>query len=304
MDLKKRSHDMRIYVMPTLYGWLFIGMGAIFFFISIYRNNNITYMLAFLFISTLFVAMIQTHNNLLGISLRSIHIPPQFAGNAISVMVTILNESSHTNSALTITTSQKREKNLFGKINALEAHTSGTVNCFLSVSQRGVHTLHTVCINSLHPVGLFRAWKRVRVDTPYYVYPSPQGELLPPLESRPSLQQGEGGGGSGRSDFSGHRQYLTGESQNHIDWKVVARGRPIMVKEFHEGQPDYLVFDWHAIRKGDEESRLSQISQWIKSALQNDLKFEMRLPNQHVPFGHGKVHGAKCLKILAGYGGE
>ena len=44
--------------------------------------------------------------------------------------------------------------------------------------------------------------------------------------SRPQTELGEG------DDFAGVRAYVPGESQRHIDWRAVARGQPLMTKQF------------------------------------------------------------------------
>src|SRR5439155_676276 len=97
---------------------------------------------------------------------------------------------------------------------------------------RGEHKIEEVDLTSCYPLGFVRASKRFLSNQTYLVYPRPGGHSqLPTNHSRFTdnwVQEGIGHG----DDFAGVRAYVPGESQRHIDWKAVARGQPLMTKQF------------------------------------------------------------------------
>lgn len=295
--------DFKVKVRPTLFGWFFLGLWVLAILLAATTDNSALYILSFSVGALLFIAMIQTHNNLLGVSLKSISIQPQFAGQPTQATITVENQSSWDNVSVTLTRPKNREDDFFGKLEILPAHNHITINCYFTPKKRGHYLIDNLDLTSYYPVGLFKSSKSLNADVEYFVYPQPKGQAEFFSQPQMSFQQVAGlGSSAGLEDFSGHRQYLPGESQQHLDWKVVARGRAPMVKEFREGSSNQVAFDWNSLSHLDLEARLSQLALWIQEAMKKNILYSLNMPQGHVPRGHGGGHHQKCLKLLATHG--
>lgn len=70
----------RIFILPTAQGLLFAAMAAVMLVGAANYNNNLAFLLAFLLIATGLVALVQTYQNLAGMTLRPSRCPPVFCG--------------------------------------------------------------------------------------------------------------------------------------------------------------------------------------------------------------------------------
>src|SRR5436190_1847043 len=111
------------------------------------------------------------------------------------------------------------------------------------------------------------------------------------------------GSGAGQrvegEDFAGVRAYRPGESQRHIDWKAVARGQPLVTKQWAGDASETLVLDWNEAPGADVEARLGQIARWIVQAEREYTAYGVRLPGVEIPPAHGERHFHGCLRTLA-----
>src|SRR5205823_5684639 len=160
----------------------------------------------------------------------------------------------------------------------------------------------TLCLTSAYPLGFIRVLKRFAFSQTYVVYPTPAGDpQLPPtrarlVNSRPQADASEG------DDFAGVRAYVPGESQRHIDWKAVARGQPMMTKQFSgETESGPLYLDYASAGSGQLEERLSQLTLWIIEAERLRRPYGLRLPNMDILPSLGEMHFHRCLRALALY---
>jgi uncharacterized protein (DUF58 family) len=103
----------------------------------------------------------------------------------------------------------------------------------------------------------------------------------------------------GGDDFTGVRPYRLGEPMHHIDWKAVARGRPLSIKEFTGGGDARLIFGWEHLEGMGTESRLSQLCKWVLEADEQGTEFGLKLPDGMIKPGSGSTHTLKCLETLA-----
>jgi uncharacterized protein (DUF58 family) len=100
-------------------------------------------------------------------------------------------------------------------------------------------------------------------------------------------------------DFTGVRSYVPGESQRHVDWKAVARGQPMMTKQFAAENDGTLHFDFSTLPMQGVEARLSQLALWIIEAERTRRRYSLRLPGADIPAALGESHYHKCLQALA-----
>jgi uncharacterized protein (DUF58 family) len=100
-------------------------------------------------------------------------------------------------------------------------------------------------------------------------------------------------------DFAGLRDYVPGEPQRHIDWKAVARGRPLMTKEFAAETKGAVSLDFFEVRLADVEEKLSQLTLWVIEAERARQPYGLRLPGLEISPALGQMHFHSCLRALS-----
>jgi len=170
--------------------------------------------------------------------------------------------------------------------------------------QRGEHRIGTFRLTSTYPLGFVRVLKKFASSQTYLVYPKPLGDPRLPTQrarsphSRPQTELGEG------DDFAGVRAYVPGESQRHIDWRAVARGQPLMTKQFAAEAEGSVRLDFSAVRSLNVEEKLSQLALWVIEAERARRPYSLRLLNTAIAPGVGEAHFHRCLRALSLFPGE
>jgi len=169
----------------------------------------------------------------------------------------------------------------------------------VQAKQRGEHEVGALCLTSVYPLGFICHLKKFRPSQSYIVYPKPGGDVQLPAsfvrrpDNQPVTDFGEG------DDFSGVRDYVPGESQRHIDWKAVARGQPLMTKQFTAEAEGVVYLDFFALHFADTEERLSQLALWVIEAERAQRPYTLRLPGAEIPPAVGQSHFHQCLRALS-----
>lgn len=298
---RKWMQRQSIYILPTGFGVFFVVGAFIMVLIGASYQNNLINMLAFFMLSITFVAMVQTHNNLKDLSLESIEIDDTFAGKDLMVTAVIKNESEVQRFNLESQLRRTKPKLIIDQDLPLAARGSIRLKSTYQTKTRGVFKISGVSLYSVYPLGLFRAWRYLKADKTYFVYPAAQGAIpLPTMQGNSwDAKQVNAVGGD---DFRGHRNYQKGDAAGHIDWKAFARGRPLLVKELTDGAGETFYFDWSNLPPSlSIEARLSQMAKWVTEAMQRHAVFAMRMNDLLIPTGEGSQHGRNCLRILASF---
>jgi uncharacterized protein (DUF58 family) len=169
---------------------------------------------------------------------------------------------------------------------------------------RGEHKIEKLDLTSCYPLGFVRASKKVVSNQTYLVYPKPAGNSqLPTTHSRFADSRTEQSFGPG-DDFAGVRDYVPGESQRHIDWKAVARGQPLMTKEFAAETKGAVRLDFFELRFPDTEEKLSQLTLWVIEAERARRPYGLRLPGIEISPALGQMHFHRCLRALSLFRGK
>lgn len=290
----------RIFIIPTRFGMVFMLGALVMILVGATYQNNLVNLLAFFMLSLVFVSMVQTHNNLKDIQLTAVEVENGYAGQFFLVTFILKNTTPVSRFNLEANLRGKAAISVYENVLPLLPLSTLKLRSSYQAGPRGPYVVRDVKISSTYPIGLFRAWFRQPIQTRYLVYPAPRGDRPYPTggagDASRSLSHKRDG-----DDFHGHRKYQPGDSHRHIDWKAYARGRPLMVKEFHEGAPQSSLFDWDSLSGLGTEERLSQISAWIEEAKSRKGGFGLRLPGLSIPVGKGHQHMERCLEALALY---
>jgi uncharacterized protein (DUF58 family) len=111
--------------------------------------------------------------------------------------------------------------------------------------------------------------------------------------NRPRTELGEG------DDFAGVRAYEPGQSQRQIDWKAVARGHPLMTKQYTAEATGTLYLDFATVPGSDAEVRLAQLALWVIEAERARRSYGLRLRGIEIAPSLGQSHFHRCLRALA-----
>ena len=284
-----------IYPTAGFAGLLFV-LGAMWYAASS-QNNTAVYLLFSALAAVFLVSIPHTLINLTGVTATLESVQPAFVDQEVSLPLEIMNDSRATRYGIELALlGPNRERQ---RIDYIPANKAARVTLRFQVRQRGEHKVGTLCLTSAYPLGFIRFLKKFASSQTYIVYPKPAGEVRLPSsfvgrhDGRPLTEFGEG------DDFAGMRAYVLGESQRHIDWRAVARGQPLMTKQFTAEEEGVVLLDFSALNSADVEVRLSQLALWVIEAERARRPYGLRLPGTEILPAVGQSHFHQCLRALS-----
>lgn len=298
----------RIYILPTRPGLAFSLVALIMLLGSANYGNSLGYVLTFLLGGLGLVSILHTYRNLAGLGVRPGKVKPVFAGETAHFGLCVDNRGGPPRQALVLRYAPgagERARRVPDVVSVDAVPEEGLHHVELPVpaQRRGWLRLGRVTVASRFPLGLFRAWSPVALESACLVYPAPAGTRKLPACAEDPVPRG-GAHGSGREDFSGFRDYLPGDSPRQIHWKAVARGQGVPVKLFAGAGTTHLNIRWRDTAGPDIDARLGQLCRWVLEAESGSHRYSLELPGSSVPVGSGDAHLHRCLKALALFGGD
>jgi uncharacterized protein (DUF58 family) len=261
------------------------------------QNSAAIYLLLFLLVSLFLVSIPHTLNNLLAVTVTVESAKPTFAGQEVCLPVEIANTSRATRYGIEVVLPDIDKTS--NRLDFIPRKSAARLTIRFSARHRGEHRIEALDLTSCYPLGFARASRRFVSDQTYLVYPKPAGDpQLPTSHSHfaDSLVQQSVGHGD---DFAGVRAYRRGESQRHIDWKAVARGQPLMTKQFAAETKGAVCLDFSELPFADAEQRLSQLALWVIEAERARQPYGLRLPGTEIFPALGRMHFHYCLRALS-----
>jgi uncharacterized protein (DUF58 family) len=291
----------KIRTRPTRSGYLLMLVLWAMLIASINYSNNMAYILTFLLFSLLLVGMVYARNNLKGLTIANVMPRPVFAGERLWIDFELHNQSKGRRFGIWLAYPALSNPDELSGPFSTEACSNTTVELSFSTDKRGRFILSYIELVTVYPLGLFVVKRKSEVEKSYLVYPHPEGNRPWPEPEVLEVEQYSGiiHHMKGGDDFTGVRPYRPGESMHHVDWKAVARGRPLSIKEFTGGGSACLYFGWEHLAGLGTESRLSQLCQWVLEADEQGMEFGLKLPGITIKPAAGSTHTLKCLEALA-----
>jgi uncharacterized protein (DUF58 family) len=284
-----------VYPTASFAGLLFV-LAAMWYAASS-QNSAAAYLLLFALTAVFLVSIPHTLINLAGMTITLESVKPAFAGQEVSLPIEIMNGSRATRHGINVTPSGSRRERK--RVDRISPGKAARVTLRFPAPERGEHEIGTLCLTSVYPLGFVRVLKRFATSQSYVVYPKPAGDPQLPL-SGASVPYGGSQADIGEGDdFAGVRAYAPGEPQRHIDWKAVARGQPLMTKQFTAEAQGVVYLDFSALRFTDVETRLSQLALWVIEAERARRPYGLRLPGTEIPPAVGESHFHQCLRVLS-----
>jgi len=286
----------QLYMLPTRHGWLFALINTVLLLAAINYGNGLAHALAFLLASIAAVSMLHTHRNLHRLRIASGGCAPVFAGEPALFSVVLANESDDPRYGVVI----ERDGEELACVD-LPARGSAAVNLAVPTRRRGWLVSPPFRVLTRFPLGILYSWSRpARLTQACLVYPAPAG-TVPFRAARTETPRPEQGVRAGGDDFLGAREYQTGDSPRHVDWKAFARTGVLSTKQFGGGYQQLLWLDWESLPEFDTEARLSVLARWVLDAEAAGMHYGLRLPDTVLAPDRGEMHQHACLRALALY---
>jgi len=287
----------RIYVLPSGAGLVFAVALVVMLLASINYSLSLGYGLVFLLAGAGVASILHAYRNLLGLRLRPGRCDPVFCGETANFRLVVENPRATRRPALRL--------RLGTRYTAFELAPGETrdVQVPTPTHHRGLTQPGRMVLETYWPLGLIRAWTVFVPDMPCVVYPAP--EITPPPLPPDGDAEGRGRAACrpGDDDFAGLRAHQRADSPRHVAWKVLARGGPLLTKQFSGEAGADLNLDWARLpAQFDTEARLSRLAAWLLAAERSGRRYALRLPLVACTAGGGHEHLHRCLRELALHG--
>lgn len=296
----RRQRQDRIQVRPNMHTLSLAAIVLAMAYAGAVQANGAAYLLAFLTASLGALSYLHARANLRGLEIQAGDLPAIQAGRQSSLPLILRATSGQSPCGIELLAVGAMRSAL---VERLQSGESERVSLLLPAQEEGVQQQIQLLVRSAYPLGLFSAERMVEISRPRRVHPRPAGDLpLPPpdpalrlealaLAGTAALPMREG------DDFAGLREWQAGDSPRHIDWRAVARGRPLMVKTWAGNAPEAIRLDWQSLSLPNHE-RSGQLAKWIEMCERQGVPYALRLPGSEVPAGLGPAHAQRCLNAL------
>ena len=283
----------QIFILPTAFGWVFGLITLAMLMGSLNFNNNLGLLTAFVVAGLAVNSMLMAFNNLHGLHLRHCWAAPVFAGEPARLRVNLANDDSRPRPGLTL--SGQIEQTHF----ALDYGQIDEVEVTIPTARRGWMHPERLRVQTIHPLGLFRAWSWFWPEQPVLVWPRP-AQPAPPLPVT-------GGGAMGTKalsepqgeDFHSLRAWREGDPLHLVAWKQSQRHQALLSREFRQEQSDILEISLSSAPGKDIEQRISVATAWVLMASREQRSWVLDLGTESLGPGRGEQHRNDCLRALA-----
>jgi uncharacterized protein (DUF58 family) len=289
-----------LYLLPTRPGMMLALTLLVLLVASINYQLNLGHLLTFLLAGSALSGMVLCHANLRGLTLHLLPPAAVHADQALVLDIQLASERPRIRHGLGLRVSGAAAL----AWTDVPAAGSTRVQVTWAAPGRGRHDLPTLDIQTVYPLGTFRAWSVWRPASRVLVYPTPQTPA-PPLPAG-SPQTGNGGAAPqhGSQEFEGVRPYRRGDPLRTVIWKKAAQsfsaGRDdLLSRDAQSSRHLQLWLDVNACGTGGLETRLSRLTAWVLEADRRGLVYGLRLPGLEIAPDQGQAHRAHCLEALA-----
>lgn len=258
-------------------------------------ESNTAWLLACLVTALALVSALHARSNLRSVVLRPLTVAPVFAGDPVTIPIDVLSTGTPA-MALQLAVGAGRASAI-----GVAADIITRLYVLHPGLARGYHRLSAPELRSSYPLGMVQARMEGPATIEVLVYPRPVGRALGDA-TLVGEGTGDGLGGHDGGDFAGHRRWQPGDNPRRVDWRALARGRPLLIKQFAGSSAECLL-DWDAT-EGDDEIRLSQLTRWVLDADAMGWRFGLQLPGRMIPPATGDDQRSSCLRALALFGME
>lgn len=266
------------------------------------QNNGAAYLLCFVTAVLAAMTWLRARENLRGVQISMGRMAGGKAGEVTKLPLELRAATGQGVWGVEVMAAQSDAKWSF--IEEIDAGGSALVSVPVKVAEAGVQESVRIILRSSYPMGFFSAERVIEIAAARRIHPKAEGSLPLPAADTPikgeALSFTPAGGRPGREgdDFAGLREWQPGDSLRHVDWRAVARGRPLLVKQWASGSSNALTMDWERIDLPDS-AKAGQIARWIEEAELSGTPYALRLPGVEIDAGLGPAQAQRCLDALS-----
>lgn len=285
-------NQKRIFIFLSAEGALFTVLLLITFIAGINYANNLILGFCFLLASILVVSIHHTFAHLSGLKIEVLYGQDSEVGGTARYHIQLA------------ATGQQPHRQLWLQWGAqsrlLDAILAPQVVVFdLPTQQRGQFFPDRLKISTVYPLGILRAWTYIRFDESVWVAPASLPCDLPRQSQQAAWDDDSVERVDGQDEFEELKSFIPGESMARISWAHLARGQGLLSKRFTDAQGQEQSLNYLQMPAMDHESKLSQLAYWVRQFEQQQIPYELVLPNAQLPIGVGSAHSKQALRLLA-----
>lgn len=287
-----------LFIMPSKTGVAFLAFLVLLWLVATNYENNLIFAVTFLLTALFITGIHHTHACLSGVTVAINKSHPAFCGETCGVEITVSHNGKRRRESIQLYF-------VGGEVTQLslaEQQTQGVADVRTEAVKRGWYDPGRLIIESFYPLGLFRVWSRIKLDTRVLVYPKPVFDSGPHSQTQ-SSGDGQHNTMTGSEDFIGLDRYQSGQSLRHVAWKHYAREQGFLTKYYADYQDHRVWLDWGAFPGLDREARLSRLCgvllEICRQEANQQVSYGLRLPGIEIPPGHGVAHKLTVLRELA-----
>ncbi len=266
----------RVYILPTKMGLLYFSVHFILLFMGVGYQNNLILILFGLLSALSVLIMIEAHFHLEKILFHRIEIDDSFLGEFSVMRVKLEDQANIPCFDLKFLSFNLKIQTSFSK---------GEYGALFKAQKRGKFELSEISLSSTYPFGFFRVWTYLKVNTSFWVYPSPiaRSEIFKSIKDHDE------------ADFDQFKNWSLGDRLNRVAWKKLAQYNQWVVKDFTNEDPKTISLKWE---ESGQERDLSQLVAYIIYLDEN--KIDWNLLNVSCPKSMSTFEYKKeCLRWLS-----
>lgn len=291
----------RIYILPSKSGLIFVLILISIFVTSINYGINLGYALNFILLSYGWLSIIFTFKNLAGLGLEASNSPAVFAGELAHFSIHLNNRSKQARYAISI----GFDKSSMQLIDIPE-YGSHSLSLAAKTHHHGRMPCPRIRIQTSFPFGFLTVWSYWKNAQQIIVYPAPEINPPPlPYAAEGSYVASSANLITGNEEFSGVRNYQTGDSLKQLAWRQMARqsggsNELLISKHFEGGQRHVCILDFSDLSpKLSVEEKLSRLCAWLLAAEEQHVSYAFKLGAIQFAQNSGEDHQRACLTALA-----
>lgn len=282
-----------IYILPTRYGWLMLGILVLILVASTNYQNNMGFMAGFILLAVGLLSVFYTFRNLKGLEVRCHKLGSVFATEDATLNVQLVNNTQSQRFGIGVGLTKKSVSYV-----DVEAESKSLATISLETQRRGYMPIPRVVCSTIFPFGIFEAWSWVRSPYQILVYPKPIPCPEPLITTNTGIDEGQARE-KGAEDFHNLRDYQAGDPIKQVMWKAYARERGLLSKEFEDYVGEQQTLSWDSVAHYEKELAISYLTDAVLAAEKSQQVYGLKLPQESIAMGQGPEHLHKCLKSLA-----
>lgn len=290
-------HRRNLYIFPSLTGFAYLFLVIIIWLLGTNYQNNLILALAYMQISIFVLTILNTYNNMAGLSVEFVGADEGFVGEKLGFRMVF---SSNNRRGAHYISAQWLDCQPV--ILDFEPGGEHVESVYADARERGWLRPRRLLLKSAFPMGLLRCWTWLNFDADTLVYPIPLSGGHSPDAVSGNEDEGQIMRLSRGDEFVGFRAYKPGDSPRHIAWKQYARGRGLWSKEYGTPATSRTWLQWSDFFRGDVELALSQMCYWVEKLTEQQSAFGMSLPGVEIASDTGDEHRRRALRALASFG--